>query len=103
MKLGILGEMRVFKNEFNGRTSYCTTVSSKKQDGTYDKMYVPVQFAQCEATDGDIDITKGFHGMYVDKNGLGKIKFVVQAYNKVEDYPPESPVMAGDFENDLPF
>lgn len=97
MKLGILGEMRVFKNEFNGRTSYCTTVSSKKQDGTYDKMYVPVQFKKGMETDGDIDVTKGFHSMYIDKNGLGKIKFVVQEYNKVEEWQPENN------ESDLPF
>ena len=101
--MDILGRCRIFKNEFNGRTSYCTTISKKKEDGTYDKVYVPVTFKKGMETDGDIDVTKGFHDMYIDKNGLGKIKFVILEYIKEENWQPESPVMAGDFENDLPF
>ena len=103
MKLSILGEMRVFKNEFNGRAVYSTSISSKDVNGEWQKVYVPVQFAQCEATDGDIDITKGFHGMYIDKNGLGKIKFVVQEYRKVNDTPFVGVVSQDDFTSDLPF
>ena len=102
MNASIFGRTRIFKNEFNGRASYCTTLSHKKQDGTYDKMYVSVSFAQCEATDGDIDITKGFLDFYTDKNGLNKIKYVVQEYMKV-DNTGFSEVAQDDYVSDLPF
>lgn len=101
--MDILGRTRVFKNEFNGKAVYSTSISSKDVNGEWQKVYVPIQFKQGMETEGDIDITKGFISMFKDKNGLGKLKFVVMEYMKVEGWQPESPVMAGDFENDLPF
>lgn len=41
--LQIVGTTRIFAKEINGKTLYSTSVSSKKQDGTYDKMYISVQ------------------------------------------------------------
>ena len=102
--MDILGRTRIFKNEFNGRTSYCTTIAKKKEDGTYDKVkvYVPVTFKKGMETDGYIDVTKGFIDMFVDKNGLGKIKFVILEYMKA-DNTGFSEVAQDDFVSDLPF
>lgn len=99
--MDILGRTRIFKNEFNGKTVYSTSISSKDMNGEWQKVYVPVQFAKGMETEGDIDITKGFIGMYKDKNGLGKIKFVVQEYMKVDETGFMGATVADD--SDLPF
>ena len=52
----ITGVTRIFKNEFNGKVFYSTSVSSKNQEGNWEKVYVPVQFRKGMETEGDIDI-----------------------------------------------
>ena len=100
--MDILGRIRVFKNTYNGKDFYSTSISSKDTNGEWQRVYVPLQFTKGTETDGDIDITKGFISMFKDKNGLGKIKFVVQEYIKV-DNTGFGEVAQDNFVSDLPF
>ena len=54
----IRGETMIFANEKGG---YSTTVSNKNQDGTYDNMYIAVNFKKGIALENQtkIDITNG--------------------------------------------
>ena len=101
-KIGIRisGETRIFKNEFNGRASYSTSISNKKEDNTYEKLYLSVNFAKCEAVEGDIDIKDGFLSFFKDKNGMPKVKLVVLDYTKGQQNDFMSVSMD---ETDLPF
>jgi hypothetical protein len=94
----VTGKTRIFKNEFNGRTNYSTSISNKKEDGTYDKMYLSVQFKRGMETEGDIDIKDGFLGFYKTKDGLPKVKLIVLDYTA-----EQSDFMAVDSPENLPF
>lgn len=78
----VLGTTRIFKNEFNGKVNYSTSISNKKEDGTYDKMYLSVQFKKGMETEGDIDIKDGFLSFFKTKDGLPKVKLIVLDYAK---------------------
>ena len=41
--MNITGLCRIFKKELNGKELYSTTISSKNQNGEWDKMYLSVQ------------------------------------------------------------
>ena len=101
--MDILGRTRIFKSEFNGRNTYSTSISSKDANGEWQKVYVPVQFKQGMETEGDIDITKGFISMFKDKNGLGKLKFVVMEYMQVDKGDAWEDPNAVIAQDDLPF
>ena len=94
----VTGKTRIFKNEYNGRTNYTTSISNKKEDGTYENMYLQVQFKKGMETEGNIDIKDGFLSFYKTKEGMPKIKLIILDYAKEQ----------GDFETlspdaDLPF
>jgi hypothetical protein len=78
----VIGKIRIFKNEFNGKVNYSTSISNKKEDGTYDKMYLSVQFKKGMETEGDIDIKDGFLSFFKTKEGLPKLKLVILDYAK---------------------
>lgn len=84
--INITGETMIFKNDYG----YSTTISHKNLNGEYEKMYVSVQFPKDKIVDNKsvIQITKGFLSFYKDKNGLDKIKLIVQEYGVVgtEDF-----------------
>ena len=82
MSLQIAGTTRIFSKEVNGRTLYSTSISSKKQDGTYDRMYISVQLPRDMAVQNntDIMILEGFISFYKNKNGLALPKLVVMKY-----------------------
>lgn len=89
--------LTVYKNQYG----YSTL--AKNGD---DKMYVSVQFRRGTEPTGertDINILDAFFSTYKDRNGTMKPKLVVMEYTEENNEYPESPVMAGDFENDLPF
>lgn len=41
--MNINGKCRVFRKDFDTRIAYTTGISNKKDDGTYDSMYVSLQ------------------------------------------------------------
>ena len=83
--MNITGRTLIFKSNYG----YTTTISSKNQDGTYNKMYVSVQLPKGVELENKtyIEITKGFLSFYEDKNGLPKVKVVVMEFQ--EDYEKE--------------
>lgn len=86
MGLNINGKIICYKNEFG----YSTAISNKKQDGTYERMYVSLQLPKNVELENKtmIEITKGFIAFYKTKEGLSKIKIVVMEFieeNKKEE------------------
>lgn len=84
--MDISGTMRIYKNEFEGRTSYSTTISKKDQFGNYENLYISVQLPRDVALESNsrINVTKGFLSFYKTRQGLPKIKAVVQDFEKEE-------------------
>lgn len=91
----INGETMIFKNEYG----YSTTISNKKQDGTYENMTIPVQFkkddveAQNIPTKTKINIKNGFLTFYVGKVGneeVKKVKAVILDYEIIEKKEEDS-------------
>lgn len=81
----VTGKTKVFKNEYDGRVNYSTSISNKKEDGTYEKMYLSVQFKKGQETEGNIEIKDGFLSFYKTKDGLPKVKVVILDYTKEEE------------------
>ena len=102
--MNILGQTRIFKKEINGRDVFSTSISNKKEDGTYENMYVGVQFKKDEQPNVwiksikdeqtinscNIDIKKGFLSFYLDKNGAEHIKFIILEYEILEKEETEA-------------
>ena len=78
----VTGKARIFKNQYNGNTYYSTSISNKKEDGTYENMYLSTQFKKGMETEGNIEITDGFLTFFKDKNGMPKVKLVILDYTK---------------------
>ena len=100
--MNISGKTKVFKNERNGKDVFSTSISNKKEDGTYDNMYVNVQFPkESQPADScDVDIKKGFLSFYRDKDNNTHLKFVVLEYSVLEQTEAEFQVST---EDELPF
>ena len=83
----ITGLCRIFKKELNGKEIYSTTISSKNQNGDWDKMYLSVQLPRNTILENgtDINITKGFLSFYKTNEGLPKIKLVIQEFQTKEE------------------
>lgn len=83
----VLGEVRIFKKEINGKELYSTSISSKNQNGEWDKMYLSVQLPKNVVLENgtDINITKGFLSFYKTNEGLPKIKIVIQEFQTKEE------------------
>ena len=96
--MNISGRTIVFKNDFG----YSTAISNKKQDGTYDKMYISLQLPKGIDVENKsyIEITKGFLSFYKDKNGMPKLKIVVMEIS--QDTPKQEETYEID-SSELPF
>ena len=91
--MNIAGKTMIFKNEYG----YSCTISNKKEDGTYDRMYVSVQLLNNQEVENKtlIDIQDGFLTFYKTKEGLAKPKIVIRTFTEMNFEPIE--------ESDLPF
>lgn len=80
--MNITGKTICYKNEFG----YSTAILNKKQDGTYERMYVSLQLPKGVEVENKtyIEITKGFLAFYKDKNGMSKIKIVAMEIKQDE-------------------
>ena len=80
--MNITGKTICYKNEYG----YSTAISNKKQDGTYERMYVTLQLPKGVEVENKtyIEITKGFLAFYKDKNGMSKIKIVAMEIKQDE-------------------
>lgn len=80
--MNISGKMKIFRNEFNGRVFYTTSLTNKLENGNYEYMNVAVQFPKDTVIENktDIDVIKGFMTFFKDKNGIEKPKAVIQEW-----------------------
>ena len=104
--MNISGTMRIYKSEFNGRETYSTTICKKDQFGNYENFYISVQFPQGTMIENNskINVTKGFLSFFKTKQGLPKIKAVVQEFEEVEqEQAPAQNYQENYYNDDLPF
>ncbi len=75
----ITGETTIFKNE-NG--SYSTSISNKKQDGTYEYMSISVTLKKGTEIENKtkINILDGFLSFYKTKEGMPKLKLIIMDF-----------------------
>ena len=108
--MNITGTMKIYRSEYEGKATFSTTISKKDQFGNYENMYISVQLPKniTFASNAQIEVTKGFLSFYKTKQGLPKLKIVVQEFEPiVEDKIPahtdymETPSYYAS--NDLPF
>lgn len=85
--MNILGDVRIYKKEINGKELYSTSISSKNQEGKWERMYLSVQLPRNVVLEDntDINITKGFLSFYKTNEGLPKIKIVIQEFQTKEE------------------
>lgn len=107
--MNILGNARIYKNEINGKELYSTSISSKNQEGKWERMYLSVQLPRNVVLEDntDINITKGFLSFYKNKDGLAMPKVVIQEFQTKEEMEERSAIQneefAIDYSSDLPF
>lgn len=105
----VLGEVRIFKKEINGKELYSTTISNKNLEGQWDKMYLSVQLPRNVVLENgtDINITKGFLSFYKTNEDLPKIKIVIQEFQTKEEIEEREAIINEQNYNinddDLPF
>ena len=106
----VTGNTRIFKKEINGKELYSTSISSKNQNGDWDKMYLSVQLPRNVVLENgtDINITKGFLSFYKTNEGLPKIKVVIQEFQTKDEIEERNAIQQEEFyqdnlSQDLPF
>lgn len=102
--MNISGETMIFKND----RGYSTTISNKKEDGSYENMFIPVNFRKGTELPNKtkINVINGFLSFYKTKDGLPKIKLVIMDFQAEEIYIPndeEQNLFEITSDSDLPF
>ncbi len=100
----ITGETMIFKND---KGNYSTSVSNKREDGSYENMFISVNFKKGVEVENKtkINITNAFLSFYKTKDGLAKPKIVVMEF----EVTSANTTQTTDFEtflddnSDLPF
>lgn len=90
--MNITGTIRIYKSNYEGREFYSTTIAKKDQFGNYENMYLSVQLPQGTSLENNskINVTKGFLSFYKTKEGLPKIKAVIQEFQvEVQQQPQQ--------------
>ena len=79
----VTGETMIFKNDIG----YSTSISNKKEDGTYENMSISVNFRKGVELENKtkINITDGFLSFYKTKNDEKRLKLVVMDFETNED------------------
>ena len=75
----------IFAKEFEGKTHYRAGLSTKKQDGSYDKAYIDVRLPKGDVLNSGskINIKKGFLTFYKTKDEKTIWYVVIQEYELV--------------------
>ena len=97
--MNILGKTMIFKSEYG----YSTTISTKNQEGQYERMYIAVQFPKGIELENKtlIDIKDGFLSFYKSNNGISKLKAVILNCDIVKTEEKETTNEV--FDEELPF
>lgn len=108
--MNVLGNVRIFKKELNGKELYSTSISSKNQNGDWDKMYLSVQLPRNVMLENntDINITKGFLSFYKNTEGKPIPKIVIQEFQTKDEMEERQAIEQEEFYQDnslqtLPF
>jgi len=93
MSIKITGDAMVFATTFGDRTAYSIGISKKKEDGSYEKTYFPVQFKKDVVLENmtKIDIKNGWFGFYASKDDPKK----KTVYLFVGEFTTESQLPSG--------
>lgn len=88
----VIGETILFKNDFG----FSTSLANKNADGSYDHMYISVQFkkddveAQKIPNKTKINIKNGFLSFYKATNGTAKPKLIITEYEIIDENKAQS-------------
>lgn len=77
----------VFRRDFEDKTYYKIGLSKKKQDGTYERAYIPVQFKKDVELDNQTNIylKSAWLTFYKNKEGKEVFYIFVNEFNTVSD------------------
>lgn len=97
----IVQNAKIWRNDFEDGFSYSISLSSKNQDGNWDRAYLPIKIAKsCEApakiSNGTVADIEGFLTPKVKKDGRNEVQMIVMKFN-AKDEEKELPA-----HNDLP-
>lgn len=97
----ITGETMIFKND----KGYSTSVSNKKEDGSYENMFIAVNFKKGVGVENKtkINITNGFLSFYKTKDGLAKPKIVVMEFETTSNTTTQATDFELNSQSELPF
>lgn len=102
--MNINGKTMIFRNDYEGKAYYKTSIQNTMYEGKDQYMSVDVQIPKDKSINNMtvIDVTKGFLSFYKTKEGLPKVKMIVQEYTETEkkESTPDFEVSMSD---DLPF
>lgn len=97
----VTGQILLFRNDFG----FSTSISNKKQDGTYENLAVSVMFkkddldAQKIPNKTKINIKNGFLSFYKGTNGFPKIRVVILEYDILDNIPETSSASSDPFDD----
>lgn len=89
MSLKVTGEILIFKND---KGAYSTSISKKKEDGTYENMRISVNFRKGAELENKtkINVINGFLSFWKNSQGFLQLKLVVMEFetqtNENEEY-----------------
>lgn len=85
-------EIMIFSKEYKGKTYYRAGLSTKKQDGSYEKGYIDIKLPKGVelANQTKIKITKGFLSFYKNKDKKDVFYIVIQEYTTGEQPKQET-------------
>lgn len=77
----------IFRKDYEDRTVYTMGMSKKKQDGTYDKAYIPVNFKKGVELENqtNIYIKKAWPSFYKTKEGKPIFYIFISEFNTVHE------------------
>lgn len=100
----VIDTATIFKNDLG----FSTSISNKRQDGTYENMYISVQFrkddieAQRMSNMTKINIKNGFLSFYKTTSGQPKIKLIITDYEIIDENRPAQETNDDPFVNEIP-
>lgn len=94
--MNITGQTMIFRND----KGYSTTISNKKEDGTYENMFISVNFKKGIEVENKtkINIVNGFLTFYTNNAGNKIPKLVITDFEGQEEIPVYTESI-----DDLPF
>ncbi len=89
--MNISGKMRIFRNQYDDRVSYKTSISNKIGE-QYQYYNIDVQLPKGKdvLNNHDINVKNGFLSFYYDKDNNPRLKAIVMDFEEVEQSNSEN-------------